>query len=132
MPKRTSPARRSRLLDALESRLDALTEGLEQVDVTGKGIELIKEIKELHTILHSLREGDAANTTSGGTGGAGRTGTLTVVWGGALPTSSAASGASGTPQGTGRRTSSASRSKGAPTENTPASEQAHAPEKSHV
>ena len=129
MPKRTSPARRSRLLDALESRLDALTEGLEQVDVTGKGIELIKEIKELHTILHSLREGDAANTTSGG---AGRTGTLTVVWGGALPTSSAAPGASGTPRGTGRRTSSASRSKGAPTENTPASEQAHAPEKSHV
>lgn len=71
-----------RLLQALESRLEALTEGLEQVDVTGKGIELIKEIKELHAILHNLQQ-DAADKASKSAS------TLTVVWGG--PASSSAS-----------------------------------------
>lgn len=80
-----------RLLAALESRLEALTEGLEQVDVTGKGIELIKEIKELHAILHNLQQSDAdaANKPPS---------TLMVVWGG--PSTASSTPPRGTKRGT--------------------------------
>lgn len=78
-----------RLLTALEARLEALTTGLEQVDVTGKGLDLIKEIKELHAILDNLREDNTAKAPP----------TLTVVWGDTHASSSHTS----PPRGTGHR-----------------------------
>ncbi|MEG2173819.1 MAG: hypothetical protein RRY29_11280 [Desulfovibrionaceae bacterium] len=60
MCKKTSVRRQKRLLDALELRLDALTENLAVAQVADKGIDMVKEIKELHTILKAVREGDKA------------------------------------------------------------------------
>lgn len=58
MNKRTSTKRQQKLLAALETRLDALTENLAVAQVAEKGIDMVKEIKELHTMLRSVREGD--------------------------------------------------------------------------
>lgn len=58
MNKKLSTKRQQKLLDALETRLDALTENLAVAQVAEKGIDMVKEIKELHTILRSVREGD--------------------------------------------------------------------------
>lgn len=56
--KKTSAQRQKKLSDALETRLDALTESLAVAQVADKGIDLVKEIKELHAILRAVREGD--------------------------------------------------------------------------
>lgn len=64
MCKKTSVRRQKRLLDALETRLDALTENLAVAQVADKGIDMVKEIKELHAILRAVREGDKATDAS--------------------------------------------------------------------
>ena len=45
-----------KLAQALEERLRVLTEALDAAQVSEKGIEMIKEIKELHAMLGSLRQ----------------------------------------------------------------------------
>lgn len=60
MCKKTAPRRRKKLLDALESRLDTLTENLAVAQVADKGIDMVKEIKELHAILRAMQDGDTA------------------------------------------------------------------------
>ena len=45
-----------KLAQALEERLSVLTEALDAAQVSEKGIEMIKEIKELHAMLGSLRQ----------------------------------------------------------------------------
>lgn len=52
-------ARRSPLLVSLEQRLDVLTQTLDTADIAEKSIDIVKEIKELHAILRSLRDGEA-------------------------------------------------------------------------
>ncbi len=42
------------LQKALKARLAALTQGLADADVGDKGIDLVKEIKELHAIIATL------------------------------------------------------------------------------
>lgn len=54
--KRGSPARNTPLLDSLEQRLDLLTRTLSAADIAEKSIDIVKEIKELHAILRSLRD----------------------------------------------------------------------------
>ena len=75
--------RQKKLLTALEKRLEALTAGLESVEVQGKGIDLVKEIKELHHLLEALQgEKTSPEATAQPR--------VIVVWGeGALPSSSA-------------------------------------------
>lgn len=54
--KRKSTCRNSPLLDSLEQRLDLLTRTLSAADIAEKSIDIVKEIKELHAILRSLRD----------------------------------------------------------------------------
>ena len=67
------------MLDSLEQRLDVLTGTLSAADIAEKSIDIVKEIKELHGILRSLRD-------EGGSDGPQK---IVVVWGGPA---SAASG----------------------------------------
>ena len=70
---RTTKRRKSRaLLDSLELRLDLLTRTLNEAEISEKSIDIVKEIKELHAILRSLREVDAPEQPQA----------LMVVWGG--------------------------------------------------
>ena len=101
--KRKMSARNNPLLDSLEQRLDLLTRTLSAADIAEKSIDIVKEIKELHAILRSLRDDSSPEGPS----------RLVVVWGGgpgaasgrlpgAAPRSqprysSSASGASGKP-----------------------------------
>jgi hypothetical protein len=43
-------------MESLERRLSLLTSALEDAEVAEKSIDIVKEIKELHTILRLLRE----------------------------------------------------------------------------
>lgn len=59
------PARGKRRTDSvirsLERRLLTLTSGLDSADVAEKGIDVVKEIRELHALLRALHEnGDNA------------------------------------------------------------------------
>ena len=67
------------LLDSLEQRLDLLTRTLSAADIAEKSIDIVKEIKELHAILRSLRDENGSESPQ----------KLVVVWGGPA---SAASG----------------------------------------
>ncbi len=70
---RTTKRKKSRaLLDSLELRLDLLTRTLNEAEISEKSIDIVKEIKELHAILRSLREVDAPEQPQA----------LMVVWGG--------------------------------------------------
>lgn len=70
---RTVKDRKSRpLLDSLEQRLDLLTRTLNEAEISGKSIDIVKEIKELHAILRSLREAESPENPQ----------PLMVVWGG--------------------------------------------------
>ncbi|WP_374288486.1 hypothetical protein [Desulfovibrio desulfuricans] len=60
------------LLDSLEQRLDLLTRTLSAADIAEKSIDIVKEIKELHAILRSLRD-DAPTEAEP---------RMVVVWGG--------------------------------------------------
>jgi len=75
--RRTSHA--APLLDSLEQRLDVLTRTLSAADIAEKSIDIVKEIKELHAILRSLRDENGAEGPQ----------KIVVVWGGPA---SAASG----------------------------------------
>lgn len=46
---------------SLERRLLALTSGLDSADVSEKGIDVVKEIRELHALLRALQESDGEN-----------------------------------------------------------------------
>lgn len=67
----TPPAK---LLDSLEKRLDLLSRTLDDADIAEKSIDIVREIKELHTILRSLREAAAPAEQPARR--------LVVVWGG--------------------------------------------------
>lgn len=79
------------LLDSLEQRLDVLTSTLSAADIAEKSIDIVKEIKELHGILRSLRD----------EGGAEGPRKIVVVWGGPA---CAASGRKTRPAHAGRNT----------------------------
>lgn len=85
MCKKTSVRRQKKLSDALEKRLDALTENLAVAQVADKGIDLVKEIKELHTILRAVREGD-----SQGEADKGQAPRIILMWGEEAKTPAAA------------------------------------------
>ncbi len=70
---RSRALRRNPLLQSLEQRLDVLTRTLDTADIAEKSIDIVKEIKELHGILRSLREGEPPTEPQ----------KLVVVWGGA-------------------------------------------------
>ncbi len=58
---------------ALKARLAALTKGLAEADVGGKGIDLVKEIKELHSMIAALKPEPKAQKVEDSK--------LVVVWG---------------------------------------------------
>ena len=70
--KRRSVTRTAPLLDSLEQRLDLLTRTLSAADIAEKSIDIVKEIKELHAILRSLRDDTPPETQP----------RMVVVWGG--------------------------------------------------
>ena len=70
--KRKSSCRNSPLLDSLEQRLDLLTRTLSAADIAEKSIDIVKEIKELHAILRSLRDEASPDAPP----------RMVVVWGG--------------------------------------------------
>lgn len=70
--KRKSACRNSPLLDSLEQRLDLLTRNLSAADIAEKSIDIVKEIKELHAILRSLRDEASPDAPP----------RMVVVWGG--------------------------------------------------
>ena len=82
-PRARKTRKSSRLLDSLEQRLDLLTRTLGEAEIAGKSIDIVKEIKELHAILRSLREEDAPDAPP----------KIVVVWGGP-PSSSSGKGSS--------------------------------------
>ncbi len=77
-PRNRRSKKSARLLDSLEQRLDLLTSTLGEAEVAGKSIDIVKEIKELHAILRSLREEDAPGAPP----------KIMVVWGGPASSSS--------------------------------------------
>lgn len=62
------------LPDSLEKRLDLLIRTLNEAEIADKSIDIVREIKELHVILRSLRELAAPAEQ--------RARRLVVVWGG--------------------------------------------------
>ena len=86
-PRNRKSKKSARLLDSLEQRLDLLTSTLGEAEVAGKSIDIVKEIKELHAILRSLREEDAPEAPP----------KIMVVWGG--PASSSSGKGSNTEKG---------------------------------
>lgn len=60
------------LQNTLEKRLERLTQGLDVAEVTDKSIEIVKEIKELSSILKSLREASQQEE---------KTNSICLVWG---------------------------------------------------
>lgn len=73
---RSAAQRRTRLLEALETRLEALTEALMGAQLAEKGIDMMKEIKELHSMLEALHQENGARPKGGDAP------RVTVVWGG--------------------------------------------------
>lgn len=72
-PRAMEAKRRRLLLESLETRLEALTGGLQGAVVTDKGIDLVKEMKELHALLEALQPQKRAQSTDGAR--------VIVVWG---------------------------------------------------
>lgn len=70
--KRKGTCRNSTLLDSLGQRLDLLTSTLSAADIAEKSIDIVKEIKELHAILRSLRDEASPDAPP----------RMVVVWGG--------------------------------------------------
>ena len=60
---RAPVARRGRgtVTRSLERRLLALTSGLDHADVSEKGIDVVKELRELHALLRALQESDGGS-----------------------------------------------------------------------
>lgn len=80
MPPRRAVSRKA-LLESLEKRLDLLANTLDVAEIAEKSVEIVKEIKELHGILRSMREPHTAATQR-----------LVVVWGGPEQQGASASG----------------------------------------
>lgn len=72
---------RKALLESLEKRLDLLAQTLDVAQIAEKSVEIVKEIKELHALLRSIREPQAAAVQR-----------LVVVWGGPEQQGASASG----------------------------------------
>jgi hypothetical protein len=74
MPAANRPrtAQHTVLLESLEQRLDQLTATLNAAEIAEKSIDIVKEIKELHAILRSIREVETPE----------RPQKVVVVWGG--------------------------------------------------
>ena len=66
-----APALPDALLHSLENRLDLLIRTLNEAEISEKGMDIVKEIKELHSILQS-RQNSGADS---------RPQRLVVVWG---------------------------------------------------
>ena len=98
--KRRAATRAAPLLDSLEQRLDLLTRTLSAADIAEKSIDIVKEIKELHAILPSLRDDTPPETPP----------RMVVVWGGPP---SAASGR--LPRASGKAAASATSESGSQT-----------------
>lgn len=92
--KRKGICRNSTLLDSLGQRLDLLTSTLSAADIAEKSIDIVKEIKELHSILRSLRDEASPDAPP----------KMVVVWGG--PPSAASGRLPEEVSGTSPRTSS--------------------------
>ena len=75
------------LLDSLEKRLDLLSRTLNEAEIADKSIDIVREIKELHAILRSLRELAAPAEQSARR--------LVVVWGGSAGQSGRSASAAG-------------------------------------
>ena len=74
----TKKARERELLARLERRLDLLADTLDAAPVADKGMDVVREIKEVHALLHALAGagGDAARAEAP---------RLVVVWADAAP-----------------------------------------------
>lgn len=82
---RVARSSRCRLEQRLRRRLERLSETLDGAEVAERGMDLVKEIREVHALLRSLEE-QAGQTAQPGKPGdaAGRPGggreTIVVVW----------------------------------------------------
>ena len=54
----TKKNRERQLLARLERRLDLLGDTLDAAPVADKGMDVVREIKEVHALLHALAEAD--------------------------------------------------------------------------
>ena len=74
----TKKNRERQLLDRLERRLDLLADTLDAAPVADKGLDVVRELKEVHALLHALagRDGGAAKAEAP---------RLVVVWADAAP-----------------------------------------------
>ena len=54
----TKKSRERQLLARLERRLDLLVDTLDAAPVADKGMDVVREIKEVHALLHALAEVD--------------------------------------------------------------------------
>ena len=58
----TKKARERELLARLERRLDLLADTLDAAPVADKGMDVVREIKEIHALLHALAVSAPAKT----------------------------------------------------------------------
>lgn len=85
---RVTRSSRCRLEQRLRRRLERLSETLDGAEVAERGMDLVKEIREVHALLRSLEEQAGQTAQSGKSGkpgdAAGRPGggreTIVVVW----------------------------------------------------
>ena len=75
-PRARRSGRERQLLDRLTRRLDLLADTLDAAPVADKGMDVVRELKEVHALLRALEEAPAT------AGGAARpeAGRLVVVW----------------------------------------------------
>ena len=77
-PRARRTARERQLLDRLTRRLDLLADTLDAAPVADKGMDVVRELKEVHALLRALEEAPAAaGRARSATPEAGR---LVVVW----------------------------------------------------
>ncbi len=72
-PRVTRKTRERQLLARLERRLDLLADTLDAAPVADKGMDVVREIKEVHALLHALAGADGGN-------GRAEAPRLVVVW----------------------------------------------------
>ncbi len=89
-----APYGKTLLAKALKERLSMLTRALGEADVGGKGIDIVKEIKELHVLLDALSTNSVPRSDEKQD-----TAPLVVVWGTTTENMSPASHMSQTPCG---------------------------------
>lgn len=88
---RVARSSRCRLEQRLRRRLERLSETLDGAEVAERGMDLVKEIREVHALLRSLEEQAGQTAQSGKSGASGKPGdaagrpgagreTIVVVW----------------------------------------------------